>query len=472
MKVVIRKPDFIVEIVRPNYSASSYQTVPPVIRFVSSSISGYSETEIISNDLISYQFSESLATVNSEFSLELVPSLDRNGKSWLEKIRKRDLVFIYEFGELRFAGYVKSNRYAARMGSDGKPNRKIRISGGGLGEYLSSFKLVLNQAMYAASTIASGAAASLSTTLAAEIEKDRDVGALIKVIYQHFIDLIMKIGLEGVNIGIKPILDHFLDFDSEISDDLKTIYPVAFSLYRVGENSLWHLLSNFIFPPVNELFGRWNPESKKYEIVYRLSPFEPKKWSKLDFIEIPSIIITDHDIGTSDAEVFTFYLGMLPGSGISQNLAIISANDTGKNYIVDREKWKIYGYQPMIVEFKYYDRSKTGVGASVIMREVSEMLKRWFEHNDEFYSGSLAIMTSDNKNFMKRNPRIGEKIKFLEGEFYLESSDHSWEYGGPMVTKLTITRGYKYDASGNMEGPLDQVSRKLEAISQEVVLEG
>ncbi len=471
MRYIVRKPDFTVEVVRPNYSADSYETIPPIIRFISSRMSGYSGTEIVSNDLISYQFSETLATIDSGFSLELVPRLFDDGESWLEKIKIYDLVFIHEFGELRYGGYVKNLRYQSRIGGDGKPNRRIRISGGSFGELLSTIQLVLDQVLYQASITAEAASEQLSAILAAEIEENNNIGDLFKIIYNRFMDLVMAVGLEGVNIGIKPILDHFLDFDSGISHKLKAIYPMALSLYNVGTNNVWQILSNLLFPPVNELFGRWNPQSGKYEIVFRRAPFESEDWRDLLFMGIPSVMIVDHDVGKSNEEIFTFYLGELPGTGISRNLAIVSGNPTGKNYVVDQEKWSKYGFRPMYVEFKYFNRDTDSAGASTLMRKVSEMLKRWFEHNDEFYSGSLTIMTPDNKEYMRRNPRIGEKIKFLEGEFYLESSDHSWEYGGPMTTKLAITRGYKYDASGNMEGRLDQVSRKLEAMIRETTVD-
>ena len=462
MRYIVRKPDFIVEIVRPDYSAESYVIVPPTIRFVSSHISSYSKNEIISNDLVSYQFSETLATIDSGFSLELVPRLFDDGKSWLEKIDIYDLVFIYEFGELRYGGYVKDLRYAARISGDGKPSRTIKISGGSFGELLSTFQLVLDLVLYQGTTTAEAASVKLSAVLAAELEENNNIGDLFEIIYNDFMELAMAVGLEGVNIGIKPILDHFMDFNSGISDELKTIYPMALSLYNVGANNVWQILSNLLFPPINELFGRWNPRRNEYEIVFRRTPFEPTDWKYLLWTEIHSIVIVDHDIGKSDLEIFTFYLGELAGSGISRNLAIVSGESTGKNYVIDQDKWPRYGFRPMYVEFKYFNRDRDSSGAAVLMRDVSEMLKRWFEHNDEFYSGSLTIMTLDN--YMLRNPRIGEKIKFLEGEFYLESSDHSWELGGPMTTKLTITRGYKYDASGNMEGPIDQMSRKLETI--------
>ena len=467
MRYIVRKPDFVVEIVRPDYSAGSYQTIPPVIRFVPSRISSFSENEIVSNDLVSYQFSETLATVDSGFSLELVPSVDKEGKNWLEKIQIYDLVFIYEFGELRYGGYVKESRYSARISGDGKPSRRIRISGGGFGELLSTFQLVLDQVLYAASTTAENASRQLNARLAARLDKNSSIGDLFKIIYDAFMELAAAIGLEGVNIGVKPILDYFLDFGSGISDELRAIYPMVLSLYNVGANNVWQILSNLLFPPVNELFGRWNSRNDKYEIVFRQTPYEPQDWGTLLWTEIPSIMIVDHDVGRSNAEIFTFYLGELTGTGISRNLAIVSGESTGKNYVVDKDKWAKYGFRPMYIEFRYFDRSTDSAGAAVIMRQMSEMLKRWFEHNDEFYSGSLTIMTADDKDYMKRNPRIGEKIKFLEGEFYLESSEHAWEYGGPMTTKLSITRGYKYDGSGNMEAPLDQISRKLEAMIQQ-----
>lgn len=467
MKYISRKPQFEVIIERPAFDSQSYRVLSPTIRFISSFAQSYTSKEIVSGELISYSFSESLNSIESNFSLVLPPSVDNDGRSWLDKIEVRDIVYIYEFGELRYVGYVETRRYSAQISPDGKPNRRVLINGGGIGKLLSTFNLILNQAFYQATTIADAAAQKLSAKLASEMAENAQIGPILKSIYEDYMDLVIKIGTTSASIGVKQIIDNFIDIDSGLSNELVAIYPVSLSLYQVGENNIWQIWSQLLFPPVNELFGRWNPESQKYEMIFRKTPFDPSDWKALPLTSIPPIIITEHDIGSSDSEVYTFYLGMLPGSGISQNLAILSVNPAGKNYVIDEEKWTKYGYRPMIIQFRYFDRSKQEAfqGASKLMRDVSEMLKTWFKHNDEYFSGSITIMTADKDKVLNRNPRIGEKISILEGEFYIESCEHTWSFAGPMQTKITISRGAVYGSDGSFESPISKIGTKVQALS-------
>ena len=101
------------------------------------------------------------------------------------------------------------------------------------------------------------------------------------------------------------------------------------------------------------------------------------------------------------------------------------------------------------------------------MKTVCKMLRRWYEHNTEFLSGTAKFMTFDDtkpwpgKNFKVRNPRIGERIGVFDVQFYVENVAHSWTYGGPMETTVQMTRGYRYDSEGKMIGKVDKIGTKL-----------
>jgi len=458
MTSVKRKPSFKIEVIRPNYSSPAYTVKKRVVVFLASDDLKVDE----SNACTAYSFDETLHTVESSFSLTLTTEVDSDGLTWYDKIEKMDLINIYEFEELRFAGLVRSRRYSATL-SGGKPSRTIQITGSGLGGMISQFKLVLDQFLYESSTTAEAASRKLMGRLSSlQDSENAPVAPLIIAIYDAYFELTQAIGELGGSVGLRGLIEHFVDVGSKLSRDVVLRYPMSFALYQVGENNVWDIISQIVVPPINELYGYWNPLAKKFEIVFRQAPFEPADWKALNTNEVPPVYLDDYNVGDSDAEVYTFYLGTLPGSGISRNKAMVYDSGAGKIGQIDSEKWKLYGYRPMIVDFRYFHReAEKTFGAATLMRELSEMMKRWFKNNDEFLSGTVTMMTPGNERYAPANPRVGEKLSFMQGEFYIEGVSHSWRMMAPMETELTVTRGYQYDRSGNMTGRIDTLGKKI-----------
>lgn len=451
MKTVARKPDFEVTVVRPNYNQAGYQGTT-IATFVSSS----PLSSTFSNALVSYSFEESLHTPDSSFHLRLIPEADEQGRTWYDKIQLMDLVFISEFGKIRYCGFVQNRRVVQSMGD--RPRRYIVISGSSIGAMLTNFPLVLDQFLYEGTTTAQAASKKLMARLAAlQDTTNVSVAEILIAIYDSYFELTQAVGTLGASQGIRGVIDHFMDVESRLSSDVVIRYPMSFSMYQVGENNIWDIISQVITPPINELFGLWNPETNKYEVVFRQAPFEEADWRSLPLTSIPTVAVREADLGNSDSEVFTFYLATLPGSGISRRKAMVYDSGLGKIPQIDTEKWKKYGYRPMLVDFRYFNRDheKTS-GAGPLMIELSEMMKKWFERNDEFLSGSVTFMTLPVSSWRKetRSPRIGERLSLFGGEFYIEKSEHSWEMEGPMETKLGLTRGYVYSVNGSFRKPI------------------
>ena len=456
-----RRPDLMIEVIRPDYNAKTFSPGNPVAQFSSASYA--IQDEKFSNALVSYNFKESLETVDGDFSMTLTIEKDNSQRTWLDKLRIRDLVLISEFGRVQYAGYIDNIRLSAKMTGDGKPDRKILVNGGNFGKMLSSFKLVLDQFLFAG---VDGQAEIDSTQLMSKLaqirEKDTGIALALIAIYKDY----MKLALEMGNVnpsgrGVKPILEYYIDYSSELSKDLKIKYAFAPTLYQVGENSIWDIWGALVHPPLNELFGRWSPLLNVYQLVFRETPFEPDKWKFLEKNVIPPIVVRSYDIGKSDQEVFTFYASVLPGQYLDWKAA---AGIDSSSVITDKEKWSKYGYRPLIVKNRYFNRDKlesfSDQSVPSIMKAISTKMKRWFGKNDEFASGTLEMMTispdewRDSRYNGLQNPRVGEKIGLLDGEFYVESSEHSWSYLSPMITKLSISRGYKYNPDGSLDKPI------------------
>ena len=457
-----RRPNLRIVIIRPNYDALVYSPTR-IVSFVPTQ-KLYNENE--SNDLTSYNFNKSLHTHESNFTFSTTVRRDGDNRTWFDKIHKMDLVFISEFGETRFCGLIKEKRYAAAISSDGKPSRSITFSGVSIGSLLSSFPLVLDQYLYQSTATAQAASKKLMGVLATLQENENiHVAPILKEIYKAYFNLAQAVGGLGASQGMKGVIDEFIVLDSARSSDVVARYPMSFSLYQVGENNIWDIASQFISPPINELFGEWNPDRNKYEIIFRQTPFEATDWKNTISNILQPDIITKYDLGNSDSEVFTFYMGLLPGSGISRNKAMVYDSGFGKIAQIDSDKWKKYGYKPLIVDFRYFDRSKESTfGAGNLMAKLSKMMKRWFENNNQFLSGSIELMTIGKDLYESaRDPKIGEKASFLGGEFYIEESTHSWNMSGPMLTNLKLTRGFQYNIDGSQKGPIDTIGKKIKS---------
>src|SRR3972149_1097101 len=107
LQKLTRKPDFEIEIRRPNYLSTVYED-QLIVTFGSQIAQGYSTA------CTAYSFTESLSSLDTPFSLSLTLEKDSSGKTWYDKIEKRDLIFIKEYGKIRFVGFVTDRRYQAK----------------------------------------------------------------------------------------------------------------------------------------------------------------------------------------------------------------------------------------------------------------------------------------------------------------------------------------------------------------------
>jgi hypothetical protein len=154
--------------------------------------------------------------------------------------------------------------------------------------------------------------------------------------------------------------------------------------------------------------------------------------------------------------VYTVFNCWLEGSAMSHNFYTVVGQYDGSDasLVVDEEKLKRYGYRPLEITFRGYDRSKNAGGGDSGLpgkfKEINERARRRYSRLDDMMSGAITIVT----NFAEpdRNPRIGEKIAFLGGEFYVKGAAHSWSYGGNPAIELSVLRGAVYKNGEMAEG--------------------
>ena len=458
-KQLQRKPKFKVEIYRPDYTQEKY-TAKKIVVFSPDSASEDSSGVLFSNSLIRYSFTESLNITADDFSFSLAVDRPYKNKSWLDVIRKGDLVRIEEFGEERYWGIVRNRNYGSRVMDGGDIEKYIEMSGFGMGGLLNSFKLIIDQFLYQGTTTAKTASTKFAALQA--ISENSSIKNYLVSLYENYFQLVMTIGMVSsgkINIGVKSILDHFIDYQDGIDASLSMKYPLAISVYQQGENSVLQIMESLCCHPINEFFGRFNSPTGKYSLVFRQAPFNPSNWLALESTEIDMLLLNSWNLSDNCNEIFTYYVCTLPGSHIDKMQAMVIDQEGFANLAVkDEDKWPMYGYNPLIVEMKYFDRSKVqSFSAQQLMVESAKMLKEWYGNNDKYVSGNIGIETCDpNWKLSTKNPRPGKKIKLFGGEFYVENSTHSFSYGGPMETSLNISRGYIYD-EGKPKGPIPNI---------------
>lgn len=443
------RQSFVVEVRRPDWESPTYRDTV-VARFESS---GNSATGVVStrdrslfDSVTSFSYSESINNPAGSFSFMTTMVRDSNGKTWYERLRVRDIVLFYEQDKVVFVGILQSKQITGQMSDSSGPDQKIRFSGASVGGLLQSFKLILDLRILEGATTARSASRQLMAAIAAEFGANQRLSSIIEHVFTSYFDLMQAVG--QTQTGVYAFIRDFLELS--IPSGLVSRYPKALSLYQTGENDIWTILQGVINPPIQELFGRWNPDTGKYSLVVRQTPFDPRDWSQLPITRINPIMLKSYEVGNTDSQVYTVFGAFFPGSGLTRERAMV-IEDFSQYTLLNTDKWAIYGYRPLFIDFKYLNRA-TSSDVGGLIQEYSQLLFDWYNRNDEYLAGTVTLVTDTRE----RQPRIGERIAFLGGQFYVEEVQKSWSYGAALTTVLTVSRGYRYSDTGDQLATIDQ----------------
>ena len=454
-----RKPDFLITILRPDYTSSGDYREETVDTFTA---------DESNKMLVSYQYSQSVESFDAPFSLSFVPYLvNDRGETMIDRVKLLDLVRIEEQGEVKYLGVVESVRYSARMTGNG-PDRSIVVQGYGVGGVLDRFSMLLDQVILAEAKVSVKAlqdnVQALMANLSAKYKENTSMYHVFQVIRDSFKEAMEKVGGFSKNTGMFRLVDQYLQF-SEDSKLLKTKYPVALSVFSYGEISLGQAWQTLVTRPFYEFFPRWDESAEKWLIILRPTPYSPEGWlKKLKRTVIDPLHVEYFDCGYSTQDVKTWFFSYLSGGAISYDKARAMYQETAIKK--DSSKWLLYGYRPLECAFRYVDmdllnknkrqitlssarpgdpnKKAETVNDDILMKEYTERIYSWFRRADEMLTGGITMMT------VKGGPRIGERAVFNETEFYVESVSGSWQYGGKMTTQLSLTRGGVYNESFNV----------------------
>lgn len=475
MNTYRRNPEWTVIIKRPDYTRNTllYKEVPEwsnnqIIRFVSSAkhLNGVNNY----TDLISYEYENQINNPTGAFSLTFVPVQDKNGLTWKDKIRASDIVFISEFGKIRYIGIVRGSGYSMSF-SGGKPSRKITITGESIGGRLQSFSVPMNTFLWLSYGVADIKVENeaFEKQMLAKMGEGQDLGKLFTLITEKYI----AIALVGETYGIGAFLDEFLDLEVE---NLIAHYPFALKLFQRDSNTLWTMFRQVLPTPVYEIFGRYI--DNKYKIICRETPFDKDTWDSLPITTLNSLYLIDQNLNDTDAEIYTQYCSLMPNSAYSQNenYADMKVDQVA---VFDKEKLPIYGYRKLEANFPFFDLVAGRDSESrKYLKTNSRRMYAWYVNNVDFQSGEITMHTVKDQYI-----NVGERIKYLQGadiQFYVEGIKRRMSYPGTMTTTYSVTRGYEYGTKTiTIDGEsvvtpqvkrISQLGKKLIETEKEIVI--
>ena len=185
------------------------------------------------------------------------------------------------------------------------------------------------------------------------------------------------------------------------------------------------------------MFGK--KDGSQAVVTLRNTPFTKDLWDKLRKHEVPEVDIISETLSYSDNENYNiFWAGTtLTPFGAAFDLKKISPP------MLNESNAKRYGLSALEVQIEGLQIQKENEDTQVIAlaemaKSLNQELKDWFEHNDEYLSGTLEMRG-------KGDLKIGQKLVVvytgLRIEFYIESVTQSFQVYGKWSTTVQVTRG-------------------------------
>jgi len=474
---------------------SFVQTTIPLIKFsrVSGSYVEYSDgtkkTSIntyktlnenkvtIDECLINYNFSRSIANFGGEFTLTVK---DNKDGSFIDDIQPLDIVTISESNidenDIDFIGVITRVSFSANANG---LQRQLNISGKSI-EYLMEYLTISEDvtAMSLADKKLNDVIENMNVKLAivdnAEKKTYKSTMILdaIKASYDAFCKVANNAGEEITNTEVINIIDTYYGSEKFITttSNFKYKYPITNNMF--GKNStvtIIGFIKDLLPSNVYETFG--TIIDGKPKIMVRQVPFGEYAWNNLDSkFEITSDILINYTVTKSIEEVYTAFMAYLQNSPFSSDFnlktaAASSSNGSPTNYVNDNKRKK-YGFKLLQTNFVGYTNTEEDL--IKIFSNLNKDLSNYYSRLDEMLDATITVVNDTSKKASEK-ARIGDKVKFLGGEFYITGEEHTWNYGQSGRITYHCERGGIYTPGNTWEGgffkPLKNVSKALREVS-------
>jgi hypothetical protein len=189
-------------------------------------------------------------------------------------------------------------------------------------------------------------------------------------------------------------------------------------------------------------------------------------WKNLNpLYHIDPVSLTAYDLEQNDEDVYTAFNSYVIGSPKSKEFYQVVSDKVDTQAAISEEKSAIYGFRLLSVSFTGFDRmtndekepAKRANELGEALKTLNARIKYWYERIDEMYSGTINLVT--NFKDISKNPKAGYRVSFLGGQFYVEKSVHSWNYGGTPLNVLTVSRGMVYDNNGKILKTIPEIGK-------------
>jgi hypothetical protein len=429
--------------------------------------------------LLGYTFSESVDDLEGVFSFTVEnEEVDVEGRTVFDLIQNRSIVKIYEGDPKRpvFVGILRRRHLGMSMTSQG-PKRTITFSGKSIISCITEYTISLDVRIQ-------NVADAMSRTKSLEDRLARDgltIKDFMKESWNHFKEVSENSGIS--NWGIADIINKFIGdgdpdkFIKVIGGERELRYNIATIFYNEANNVIADIWRGILPNRVYELFSRCDEGEPR--IIARQVPYGDPDNGNYDWINLPIYLIspislTSYELDRSDDEVYTAFASYIIGSSMSREF-YMAVNQTGNDTTVkyNLEKLMIYGFKPLEISFIGYDRQGNTRNEKIdtmteMVANLNKLAFNWYSRLDDMYSGSLTICTDFNNP--ETNPRIGCRARFLGGEFYINKTEHTWNFGGTPTIKITLSRGMIYDKNGKMrpgeEGVIKNIGRRFRELER------
>lgn len=423
----------------------------------------------VTRSVLNYRWQKSIKNPQGSCQLNVVPQIDDT--NILDVIRPMDIVKIYEFGQLKFIGFIQRVSYGGSIqGAQGQPSRNATITcqqfgglfatatvGMGLGVALRS------QSGKAEDDPFIKQAQKLQLAIAGAVEDGTSFAELAQLVIKSFQSYLTGIGAKNFT----RYVNQYFDASAGLSSKAKPLLPRSFSLYTGTEQSLtlWDVLDQLVERPFNELWVDSGPRKvaidgnsvtlpEKSCAVFRPTPFNGtvssggagSAFDGIEEVEVPRNYLLAFNLSRSMDEAYTFYSVKEAAFQLSEIARLLNGLA-----VVDPDRIGKYLFRPLITELFYTrtesltdgKRELTNKKAEDAAKQGAQTLLNWFKHNDEFLSGAITHMVPDEQTGLT-DPRIGDKLLVdgIDGFFYVEGVSHTWMYGGALKSDLSVTRGF------------------------------
>ncbi len=436
------------------------------------------DTLDITNDVLNYRFQKSIKTPAGSCQLAMLPqSTDTH---ILDIVNPMDVLKIFEFGNLKYVGYIHRISYSGSIGKDGNPARQATITAPQFGGLLqtASIGFGMGTALGAPEDELASGAAELYGALRKGVTDGFSYKEILTILVDSFRTYLETLA-GGTAANFLTYLQEYLDTTTGLTSTLTPLLPRSFEMYSGTEQTLtfWQVAEQLVQKPFNELWIDNGPRKvfidgenielpEKSCFVFRETPFDgtvggvsDKSFTNMDPIYIDKDHLLKFDLARSMDEVYSVY---------SVKEAAFKLDDITRILLglweVDRARIGKYLFKPLVSELFYTRVEKLDEAAiedqtsafQSAGTEAAQTLKAWFENNDNYLSGALTHMIPTDPAL---DPKIGDKVSIygIEGFFYVEGIAHTWSYGGSLQSNLTVTRGWNREKRIEMK---DRIFRR------------